>query len=341
MSKKSGIALVVVIIFIVALTGLAAAISIRTIGENRILQHYTESTQAFWLAEAGANRALDRIRQNPSLASGTNLSLTALGPGKYNFDLVSSAGNYTVTARGCIPAGCDCNPATCRVIRTLAVGMFQLSTAPANFYNNAVYVSGNVSKGKTIVGNMVYGGTNTSGVTPVSPQTFIKDASATPLPLLDFEQLRTISQSQLHYNPDVGSGNTWPTSFWYEPPSVINPLGTPNVVFVEGNFSIKGNNTAYGFIVVGGEVSYDATIAGTSSVVGSIYTRGNFTISGGGNALNIDGGVWAGGSADLGGNGKINFNSAYMNAIQGLGITTDVQINSWQDTQNPYNLTAP
>lgn len=334
-------ALVIVFIFIVVLTILGAVVAARTISEKQLLQRNTESIQAFWLAEAAAGRASDELRKNPALSEGSNLFLTALAPGEYDFGLVKSAvGNtqvYTVTARGYIPSSAASGTLACRVTRSLIVVMQQLQTAPANFYDNAVYVSNNVSKGKTISGNVIFGGVNSSTAT-ITNGAFIHDSSANPLALLNFEQLRTISQSQGHYNPDFASGNTWPSSFWQEAPSESNPFGTPAVAFVEGNFSIAGNTTRYGFIVVGGEFTYDATISGTSSIVGTVYTRGNFTINGGGNALNIDGGVWAGGSANLGGNGKIQYNAAYMNAIKNLGITTDVQVTSWQDTQNPYSL---
>jgi Tfp pilus assembly protein PilX len=345
MNNQRGVVLITVFIFIVVLSIFSVSALTRSIGESRILQHYTESTQAFWLAEAGVNRALAQLRQNPNLASGTNLFLTSLGTGQYNFDLTKSGSpgvkNYTVTARGCIPDGCDCNVTNCRVIRTLVVGMQQLESAPSNFYSTAVYTSGNVSGGTSanseITGNLVYAGTNSYDPSKVTG-TITQDSNASPLPQLNFDQLRAISQSQLHYNPDSEPGNSWPTSFWYDPPSESNPTGTPNVVFIEGNFSIAGNVTKYGFIIVGGEFTYNAEIAGTSKVVGCIYTRGNFTISGGGNALNVDGGIWAGGSIDMGGNGKVSYNSIYMSAIQATGITTDVQINSWQDENRPYVL---
>ncbi len=344
MIGKRGSALILVFIFVIVLLIFGSTVIQRGIGESRIIQHYREATESFWLAEAGANWAQDQLRQNPNFPSGTNLSLTTLGQGQYNFDLTNTGNpgvrNYTVTSRGCFPDGCNCG-ANCRVIRTLVVGMHQLENSPANFYSNAIYTAGNVSGGSSanslVTGNLVYGGTNSYPVSKVVEG--VPTHSATnPLALLNFTQLRAISQSQLHYNPGIAPGNTWPSSFWFEAPSESNPTGTPNVVFVEGDFSISGNTTRYGFIVVGGEVTHNATISGTSSIVGGIYARGNFTINGGGNALNVDGGVWAGGSVNMGGNGRVSFNAGYLNAVQALGITTDVQVNSWHDTQNPYNL---
>ncbi|MGE5197404.1 MAG: hypothetical protein ACM3IL_02745, partial [Deltaproteobacteria bacterium] len=159
------------------------------------------------------------------------------------------------------------------------------------------------------------------------------DPSISPLASLDFAQLRTISQSQGNYHDAYHLEGPFPVSFWYDQPNHI-----PNVVFIEGSLTLKGNESAAGFFVVGGEVTYDATVNGNVGVAGCIYTRGNFTIKGGGNSLNIDGGVWTGESATLDGNAKITYNSDYMSAIQGLGINTRAQLTSWKDNKNPYAL---
>jgi hypothetical protein len=150
--------------------------------------------------------------------------------------------------------------------------------------------------------------------------------------LLDFAQLRQISRDQNNYH-DATHDPAYPTSFWYAE-------GVPNVVFVEGNFDLRGNRTRGGFIIVGGDVSYDARIAGNSYINGCIYVRGNFTISGGGDPkqYNINGGLWAGGSADLGANAQISYNTEYMNAIRDMNINTAAQITSWKDLQNIYPL---
>ncbi|MCX5713144.1 MAG: hypothetical protein NTY47_08855, partial [Candidatus Omnitrophica bacterium] len=106
--------------------------------------------------------------------------------------------------------------------------------------------------------------------------------------------------------------------------------------FLEGNFTIKGNDKVGGLFVVGGggDVVYDATLAGTVGVDGCIYTRGNFTIKGGGGAgINIDS-IWVGRTTTLGGSSVVTYNQAYMDALIGLGINADVQITSWQEEYN-------
>lgn len=333
--KKKSSALIFVLILIVVFLILVSAIMSRSVSERDMAKRNAASTQGLWLAEAASSRALYELKRDPTV-TGYNLFPTTLNTGQYNCDIQKSdQTHYIVTGRGGVPSGCNFNSASCSAIRTIKVGMKQLEEAPANFYNNVLYVSHDLSKGKTIDGNVIYNGTNGSKAS-IKNGTFTKDSTASPLGLLNFQELRNISKNQHHYNPNTVAGNTWPTSFWYSPPSQSNPIGTPNVVFIEGSLTVSGNSSIYGFIIVGGETTYDATISGNTSVVGAIYTIGNFTVNGGGNALNVDGGIWAGGSANLGGSGTFSYNKPYMDAIKNLGITMDVQFTSWEESQSPY-----
>jgi len=330
MSKKRGVALIFSFIVIIILAILAGAIFLRSISESRIAQKYLESTQAFWLAEAGVNQALKGLRTNYALA---NISDTALGPGGYSATIVANPdGSRTVTARGFVPFVAPL-AAPIRAERILEVGMNK--SIPPNFYDNAIYSAGDiVLKGNSfdVNGNVRFAGT-ISGRTDRIAGTFTNDLSINPLAHLDYAQLRAISQSQGNYHSPQQLGGPFPTSFWYNEAS-----GIPNVVFLEGSLDLSGNDRVGGFFVVGGEVTYDATIRGNVSVDGCIYTRGNFTVKGGGNSLNVNGGVWSGGTSTLDGNPKISYNATYMSAIQTLGINASVQITSWRDTQNPYIL---
>jgi hypothetical protein len=69
-------------------------------------------------------------------------------------------------------------------------------------------------------------------------------------------------------------------------------------------------------------------------VNGCIYTTGDFTINGGGNGLNINGGVWAGTGMDLRGHATVNYNSDYMTAVEYLIDVNNaggvVQLYSWR-----------
>ena len=355
--NKSGVALVLGFMVIAVLTILSIAIISRSISESRIVQRYVESTQAFWLAEAGVNRALYELKKNPNLSIGNNLlsPTPTLGMGKYNFDLVDKSGNpgvqtYTVKAFGCVPVDCNCvstSDNNCRVSRVLQAVMNQYQVIPPAFYDNAIYSAGDVNIGSNCVvnGDVFSGGTVTGPVNGDVTQND-PDLHNNGLPALSFSVLRQISIDQGWYNPNTNK-TTYPTdSFWYEAPSPSNPTGTPNVVFVNGDFTlVGGKKVVKGFIVVGGDTIYNAEIGGNASIDGCLYTRGNIWMhGGGGSVINIDGGVWAGGTTTITGNEQINFDPPghgreYMEAIKNLGINTDVQINSWTDTQKPYPLT--
>lgn len=341
--NRKGIALIIIFIVILILTTLTATIVSRSITESRIAKRHQESIEAFWLAEAGLNRALNELRTGFSAGSGLCKWSASLGSGRYCVDLGELDGtgeNRLVTAHGCVPDG-DCVNA--RIQRTLQAMMHKVVSVPDNFYSNAIYGAGDINIGSlnnkdNIHGDVRYGQAISPNPPPsgaiVEGGSVIPDPSINPLARLDFDQLRVISQSQPgnYNNPD----GPFPASFWYD-----ETAGIPNVIFLEGNFTLSGNKTIGGFIVVGGEVICDVTLTGNVSVNGAVYTLGNFTVKGGGNALNIDGGVWAGQQTTLTGNAKIQYNATYMTAIEALGINTSAQISSWTDTQNPYILSSP
>src|SRR3989338_1972204 len=102
---RRGIALVLSFIVIAVLTVLGLAVISRSVSERSIAVRYAESTQAFWLAEAGVSRALDELRDNfDGLPAGNNLWNTALGGGGYYVDLGAISGSSrTATVHGFIP----------------------------------------------------------------------------------------------------------------------------------------------------------------------------------------------------------------------------------------------
>lgn len=204
-------------------------------------------------------------------------------------------------------------------------------STPDHFFDNAIYSANNINiqgSSYNIDGNVIYGGAISS--TKNIDGTVTHDPTINPLALLSFSQLRTVSQAQGNYHDAAHLNGPFPTSFWYS-------AGVPNVVFVEGSFDLSGKSKVGGFYVVGGEVIYDATISGNVAVDGAIYSRGTFTINGGGNALNIFGGVWSN-QVVLNGGVDVRYNKPYMDAIKNLGIAYEVQITNWQDLANPYTL---
>ena len=345
--NRKGIALIMIFAVIAILTILAASIISRSISESNIAKRYSETTQAFWLAEAGVNRALYELRNNYNLGT---IAPTQFGSGGYQVNISVSGQDRIASSTGYIPFT---GPA--RASRTIEALMSK--SIPPNFYDNAIYSAGEVDlngNAYSVTGKIRYADSidNTGNVNG----TITQDPSINPLARFDFQQLLAISSNQ--HNVYVKSGNElvnqatgqqgFPGSFWYSPPTDPNDptTGTPNIVYIEGDLELNGNiGTIGGFFVVAGDVinnpgaTYDATVNGNGQVEGVIYTRGEFRINGGGGNLNINGGVWAGEEARLNGNAHINYNQSYMDAIENLNLNIDVQISSWRDTQNSYSLT--
>ena len=336
--NKRGVVLIICYMVIVVLVILGAAFLVRSVSERSVASKYFDSTQAFWLAEAGLNKAIFQLRNNYDNLSA--IPAASLGPGEYSATITSNGNNRIVSASGFIPSAAS----AVRVERVIEATM--IKHTPLVFYGQAIYSAGNVSIGSNCVvnGDVFSGGTVTG---PVNGDKTQNDSTlhANGLPLLSFDDLQQESEEQGWYNP-VTHVTTYPTdtdSFWHEVPSTDNPTGTPNVVFVNGDFTlVGGKQVVKGFIVVGGDTVYDAEIGGNASIDGCLYTRGNIWMhGGGGKVINVDGGVWAGGTVTMDGNEQINFDppghgAAYMAAIENLGIPADVQVISWRETQNTY-----
>lgn len=362
--NKKGIALILSFIIIVILTILGSALLLRSISERVIAQQYAQSTQAFWLAEAGINCAVRELDDdfNISQADLIDACSANLGQGSYAVasledTIVGGLAARRVTVEGFVPAGAA-DP-----LRTVRVLIRQ--DIPPNFFDNAIYSAGEVDlngNAYSVTGDVRFADEmdnrdNVDG-------TITQDPSISPLALLDFEELLAISQRQ--QNVYVMSGNQlvneatgstdFPANFWSAQgtdgidndgdTSIDEADEMVNVVYVDGNLTLKGNiGTIGGFFAVVGDVintpdvTQDAVINGNGTIDGVIYTRGEFRINGGAGNLNIDGGVWAGEEARLNGNANVTYNPDFMDAIANLNLAGEAQIISWQETQNPYPLT--
>ncbi len=329
--NKRGIVLIICYMVIAVLTILGAAFLIRSISERSIASKYFDSTQAFWLAEAGVSDELVRMEANNWVP--VDIALKSFGPGQYSVervcvddDLDGICEAWKIFAHGFLPS-----QALCRVERTIELSM--------PLYAGVLYVVGDIdiSGGSySIQGDITYGGTIYPPLTyPLDPAridgTVTYDPSITELDDLKFNDLRTLSQSQDNYYDaariaDVNKGDdSYPASFWFSP-------GVPNVVFLEGApLTLKGNDTVHGFFVVGGEAIYDATMNGTVSVDGCIYTKGDFTVLGGGGTMNVTGGIWVGQNATLKGGITLEYEADYMKGVQDLGMNETKPRITWRD----------
>jgi len=342
---KRGAALILVTVLLVVLTIFGTALISSSFSENGFAIRYLESTQAFWLAEAGLSQALTGLRADDTLAY---ISETPLGRGGYNAT-IQDIGNdsYIVNAYGFIPFNAP------RVQRGIQAVMIKL-TIPNKFYETVIWSESNINingagKGNyaSVTGDVVSGGNiyTTPEQVPIqniiTGNTSVNDSTASSLPRLDFDQLKYISQNQYnsttlknnYYDAQRLSHNpTFPGTFWYNETAKI-----PNVVFIEGDLALSGNINVGGFFVVGGGTVYSTTVNGNVGIDGCLYTPGDINVWGGGSNLNVKGGVWAG-SVSLKGSMTLSYNQTYMQGIKGSGFNTIMQVKSWRELHNPYNL---
>lgn len=335
---KKGAVLIYIFLVIVVLTILGVAIFNKSVSERSLAQQYVDSTQAFWLAEAGVNQALYELRNNYDTAS---VSSTGLGAGEFSAQISVSGSDRIVVSTGEVPSG-----GTARSSRDIQVEISK--DIPANFYDNAIYSAGEVDlngNAYTVNGNVIYGDDLDYSQNHITG-TVTEDSSITPLARFDFQELRDLSSAQNNVYVEDGpklvnqatGSEDFPASFWYS-------AGVPNIIYIEGDLSLNGNiGTVGGFFVVVGDVltnpdaAEEASVNGVGTIEGVIYTRGDFDVNGGAGNLNVNGGVWSGEEAELNGNSNVTYNQAYMEAIEALDLVGTAQINSWDDTQNPYGL---
>ena len=338
--NKKGVALILISILLVVLTIFSTALISSSFSENAFAIRYLESTQAFWLAEAGISQAISGLRIDSNL---TAIANTALGKGGYSATIVANPdGTYTVTSQGFIPFN---TPFSANRIIQAVVDKLEV---PGNFYDYVIWSENNINiigtgQGNfgSVTGDVISGGSIYTKPENTNPDDIIEgaistnDPTASPLPLLNFDQLRIISQNQGNfYDAERLKNPSFPTSFWYK---YTETEKIPNIVFLEGNLVLSGGANVGGFFIVGGDSIYTTTITGNVGIDGCIYTPGEILVKGGGTNLNIDGAIWAG-SVKLEGSITLSYNPEYMQATENFDPGTILQIISWKELKNPYTL---
>jgi hypothetical protein len=336
--NRKGAALILGYMLILVLSLFVSVFFNRTLNEKRVYDFDRERLEAFYIAEAGVDRAMTELRSNYAGYSGTGL--TTLGQGQYEISVVVLSGSSKkILSYSYVP-----NKAQKRAQRNIEVITKKLT--PADFYDYAIYSANDIIctgnsydvTGKAIYADALLNGGRISGGST-------QDPTVSPLARFDFAILRAIavSQGNLFTATRLGQGDPFPTDFWFSPPT--NPsdptTGIPNVVYVEGAMTLTGNDVVGGFFLVVGniltnpEVIVDTSLKGNITVNGCIYTTGQFTAKGGGNAMNVTGGIWAGTDVNLNGNVKIAYDTNYMMSIKSLvdtyGASGALQVLSWRE----------
>lgn len=355
--NRRGSILLTSYIVLVVLLLFASLFFNRSVTDRRLFDINREQAEAFYLAEAGVDRALEGLRNDYSGYTGT--SATGLGRGEYETSVTTLSGiSKTILSCGYVPG--KASPRAQRRIEVVTKKM-----TPPNFYDHALYAADDININGTsysVSGKAIYADTPTGslanicagGVCGAAP-TVTKNPTISPLARFDFTVLRNLASAQTNpntfagsniYTPlDIAAGNRFPQNFWYQPPTdPADPTtGIPNIVYVEGSIEFKNSNTtsktAGGFYIVVGTdptVQFEDTgLGGNITVNGCIYTTGNFTNSGGGSNTDVNGGVWAGGDINLSGSIDITYDLNFMLAIKNVveinGASGALQVLSWRE----------
>lgn len=343
MFNKKGSVLIFVYAVIFILLSLSAGVIAHSILERKAFEITKQRAEAFYVAEAGMDSALAALKTSSSYSGtgGTPVSVSrdSIVIGQYEttvVDVGSSLRNIVVTSY--VPQKTVSSGVLRQTCKAEGVAKVSADPPPSSFYDNAIYSAGEVDftgNSYDVTGNVVYADEIENAGRVVG--TVTHDITISPLAQFDFSAMRAaaIVQGNLYDAARLASGAAFPTSFWYT-------AGVPNVVYVEGDMTLSGNLTAGGFFLVVGNVltdpsvTSDTTITGNVTVNGCIYSTGEFELKGGGNSLNVNGGIWAGDEAEFTGNAKVTYNSGYMDAVEQFVIDNSsqtVQLLSWRQLE--------
>lgn len=347
--KKQGAILIAVFLTVALLVIISIGMFLRMFSESRASERHRELTQAFYLAEAAIDKAISKLPSDTASESGVALGLN----GRYSLSItVLEAGKkWKAVGTGYVPN----MPPNARAQKRIEV-FLEKKDLDVNFWNNFIYSAGNVKfsgMAYSATGDVRYAGLLLNGDNvPEANRKY--DPSINPLVLLDFDYLKGIAQSQIkpdgHSNYYPAGDTSFPTSFWFDNSDPDPSKWMPNVVFVEGDLTASGGKqTIGGFIIVPGNYSdtgadpNNVTVTGNVSIEGCLYTRGYFlNKGGGGEGLNVNGGIWAGKgkgkieAADIRGSISGQNNQIYMDAIKNnINPSTEVQLISWREEPVP------
>lgn len=310
--NRRGAALIIAFMVVVVLTTLSSALVMRSVSERSIAQRYVESTQAFWLAEAGVNRALLQLKNNFNDLNA--IAAVTLGQGEYSVDTIATEGsNRRVTARGFIPA--QAAPRSTRSISALVQNLPGGNPSNPSLITYAIETSGTL---------------NITGSADLHPAGSSHAGST-----LTFEEVFGMTEEQVK---DIAlSAQAGGTGHVYTNPAA-NQQPVNGITWVEltgGNkYSISSNWSASGLLIVnsnGNDIALD--ISGAWQFEGMIWVNGRVKITG---TPDIEGGVFARSAIDaqstVSGNASLTFDSSDVaNAFAFLAQPSSVKILSWRE----------
>lgn len=315
--NKRGIVLILVFTVILVLSILGTAIVSKSVSESRISNRYTQSAQAFWLAEAGVAQALTQLKNDFNNLNSIAPTLLGQGQyGQYSVDtIVVEGSNRRITAHGFVPSAAA--PRAERKINVLVQNSGGSNPSNPGLITYAIETSGTLK----ITGSV--------DIKPSGSSHAGSDLTFEQVFGMTLEQVRAIAVSaqasgtgHVYTNPDANqqpvNGITW-----------VDLSGS-------NKYKISSDWSGSGLLIVdsnGNDIALD--ISGAWNFTGVIWVTGRVKISG---TPYITGSIFARSSIDtessLTGNATVEFNSAEVADAFGLlgeGGTGGLEVLSWQE----------
>jgi hypothetical protein len=339
LGSQKGSALIICLLSLAVLSALGTAALMVSTTNQTIAGNYRKQSQAFFVAEAGLQKAIAELKNDMAWRGETTIDVEINGvvvvvpASEGNMVIGNITAGYTVkifdTGKDAtLPGG---------HIRLISEGAFQDSRqtvesivrfSPDPDFKANSPPSALVSSGKNHAkGTHVINGYNNDGV---------KDSDSM---VLTEQYLPDVNQDALKTFADIIiegdlTDNPGPTDFWKDP--FNDPPERPYIIHVTGDLNLSGNVQVYGVIFVEGEVS----ITGSARVVGVVYAPNatqTIEIKGAGSPDDqpvvgqlISG---TGGVQPAGNHGDVQYVKAYVDAFNNFGgekLNIDEAPGSWR-----------
>ncbi len=311
-----------------------------------------KSTEAFYLSEAAISRAKINLATDFTADPVTNEGTTyALGDGEYQFSVSAMDADYmrVITGIGAYP-----DFTNTETTHTISVGVQAQTVSVSIDLPYAIFSPGDVNingkphviNGDVEAGDEIDCAPACAGITGTQVEHNDDDY---PIPVIDLAALKAVAQSQGNYYAASDVSNSGaitgaPTTFYYTEPTEETP-GVANIVFVESDLAVGGNDSIGGLIIVVGDYmtnpnwdedstgNGDVSLGGNAFVDGFIYALDEVTKNGGGNSLNVEGGIVAWDEVTLNGRLEVNYNAEYANVLGAVETVSTTAFNtlSWND----------
>lgn len=293
--NQAGVVLILTFIFMVTLIVITAAYLFMITGSMRNLNAQTNNSSAFYLAEAGLNKAVWYLMNAaPDSSTDGSWRTTAypanfgpnptdpqqesLGDGTYTMWVETSGGNVLISARG-----------TMNNIQRTVQQEINLSNTVPEAFNHAIYAGGSIitagSSGLSVTGDQQAGVTN--------------------FPTANFSYYQSVADS----GQDISANYTFSTGTY------------SGIWYIDGNVTIANNVTINGSIITTGRITMSnkssISITATSSYP-ALIVNDNITASNSDN-ITINGLIYAG----VDSSGEFNLRNSDTVSITGTIITAN------------------